>query len=129
MEAEFAGAFMKMIGALLFVLGLILLLIYFLKKFRLKTFALAPDSRMHLIGTLSLAPKRSLALVEIMDQWILIGVGAENLTLISKLERPEESHAVAGTVAGKKSGFMSLLQEKRMTHRKRASDRRNGEIS
>ncbi|MFC1822955.1 flagellar biosynthetic protein FliO [Thermodesulfobacteriota bacterium] len=129
METEFGGAFIKMLGALLFVLGLILLLIYLFKRFRLNSFALAPYSQMRLIGTLNLAPKRALALVEIMDQWVLIGIGTENITLISKLDRPLESHAGAEGAPEKKAGFLSLLQEKRLAHRKKTSNRRNGEIS
>ena len=129
MEAEFAGAFIKMVGALLFVLGLLLLLIYLLKKFRLKTFSIAPDSRMHLIGTLNLAPKRALALVEIVDQWILVGVGAENITLISKIERPQETQPASEADPGKKAGFLSLLQEKGAAYRKKTAKRNDGEIS
>ncbi|MBN2061870.1 MAG: flagellar biosynthetic protein FliO [Deltaproteobacteria bacterium] len=46
---------------------------------------------MRVLGTLNLAPKRAIALVEICDQWMVIGIGTDTVTLISKLERQEES--------------------------------------
>ena len=46
---------------------------------------------MRILGTLNLAPKRAVALIEVCDQWLLVGIGTENVTLISKLDQPCES--------------------------------------
>ena len=43
---------------------------------------------MRILGMLQLAPKRAIALVEVCDQWLIVGVGTENVTLISKIEPP-----------------------------------------
>ena len=48
-------------------------------------------SLMRTISTLSLGPRRSLALVEVSGQWFLVGVGSENISLISRIEKPADS--------------------------------------
>ena len=40
------------------------------------------------LATLPLGPKRSLALIEICDQWILVGVGTDSISMISKIDKP-----------------------------------------
>jgi flagellar protein FliO/FliZ len=105
---EIANASIKMIGSLLLILGLIACLFYLFKRFRFGSFSQKNVPRMRLIGTLNLAPKRGLALVEIRDQWLLVGVGTENVTLISSLERPEEAEEA---VARPAASFSSVLRK------------------
>ena len=114
MGVDFGSAFIKMIGALLLILGLIMLLLYLLKRLRLRSLSLENYPEMRLIGMLNLAPKRSLALVELLDQWLLVGIGSENVTLISKFKRPVEMDHIATPETGKGMRFLSLLQEKRL---------------
>lgn len=110
--SDFGTASIKTAGSLILILGLIVFLFYLLKKFRLNTFPMGKHPLMRLLGTLSLAPKRSLALVEICGQWFVVGVGTENISLISKVDAPTEqdrSEAVSG--AGSR-GFHALLKKK-----------------
>ena len=89
MTPEFGGMSLRMFGSLLVVLGLILLLFYLARRLRLRG---EPRSahvpQMRLLGTLSIAPKRALALVEFSDKWLIVGIGAENVNLITTLDRP-----------------------------------------
>ena len=79
-----------MIISLIVILGLIIFLFFLLKRLRLSPVYGNRVPVMRILGTLSLAPKRAIALVEIMDQWLIVGIGTENVTLISRLERPLE---------------------------------------
>lgn len=99
----------KMLFALMLMLGLIFALVYLLK--RLKMGGLSGNRRpsMRLLGHLSLAPRKGIALVEACDQWLVIGIG-ENVNLISKVDRPP-SDALPDTVSpGGGNVFQSILE-------------------
>jgi flagellar biosynthetic protein FliO len=104
-------ATLKMIGSLLIVLGLIFGFFYGLKQLRSRAFASGPARQMRLLTTLNLAPRRSLALVELDDQWFVIGVGAESVRLISQMQRPPASEAAGVADSGNGSRFHRLLQQ------------------
>jgi flagellar protein FliO/FliZ len=108
---ELGMASLKMIGSLMVVLGLILGLFYALKRLRLRPFQGGPSRQMRLIATLNLAPKRALSLVELNGQWLVIGVGAESVRLITRMDRPAETEALASADAGNGRGFQALLQQ------------------
>jgi flagellar biosynthetic protein FliO len=83
----------KMFLSLLLMLGLIYALYYIMKRLKIGPLTGSRPASMRLLGTLSLAPKRGIALVEVCGQWFVIGIGSENVSLISKVERPEEGTA------------------------------------
>jgi flagellar biosynthetic protein FliO len=89
-EADLAASAVKTAGALLLILGVIVCLFYGLKKLRLGSAASSGLSRMRLLNTMSLAPKRSVALIEVRDEWLVVGVGTDSVTLLTRLNRPEE---------------------------------------
>ncbi len=90
MTGEFGNITLKMVGSLVFIIGLILLFVYLLKRFRIGPLSLNRSPAFRLLGSLTLAPKRSIALVEIHNQWLILGVGTERVTLLSKMDRPDE---------------------------------------
>ena len=100
----------KMLFSLMLMLGLIFALVFLLK--RLKTGNLSGNRfpSMRLLGHLSLAPRKGIALVEVCDQWLVIGIGTENVNLISRIDRPP-CDAVPNTVnpAGG-NVFQSILE-------------------
>ena len=63
------------------------------------------------LATLSLAPKRSLALVEVCDQWLLVGVGTENVSLISKFEKPDKDSQFFKEMPMEKNSFDAFLSK------------------
>ena len=90
MDTNFLAASFKMVMILIVITGLIFALIYMLRKFRLQTLALKKIPEIRLISTLNLNYKRSIALVEVCDQWLVVGVGGQNVNLLAKLERAPE---------------------------------------
>jgi len=126
MTAEFGSLSLKMAGSLALVLGLIITLLYIVKRVRWSTLSYAGYPEMRLIGTLTLAPKRSIALIEICDQWLVVGIGTENVTLLSKFD-PPEGHSPAddrGLKSGK--GFYSFLQDRGVFQRREKMAERKG---
>jgi flagellar protein FliO/FliZ len=103
-------ASLKMIGSLLLIVGLILLLFYLIKRLRLNPLALRRDPQMRLIETLNLAPKRSVSLIEVRDHWLVLGVGAESVTLLSRLDAPPQPTNTHPGNPDDRRGFHSLLQ-------------------
>ena len=90
MTGELETAAIRTVASLGLVVGLIVGLFYVFRRWRFGALAANNQAAMRLVGTLSLAPRRSLALVEIDDQWLVVGVGADHVTFIAKLERPPE---------------------------------------
>ena len=101
---------MKMIGSLLLILGLIVCLFYLLKRLRLSPLSGNTIPHMRVLGTLNLAPRRRIVMVEIYDQWLLLGIGSESVTLVSKLDRPPETHNPCSEKERGGGSFHTLLQ-------------------
>lgn len=83
----------KMIVALLFVLGLILLLYYGASR---KGFGLLPAARSGQIKVLemrSLGPKKGVCLIRVRDEEFLLGLGGDRVELLARLEGPKTTFA------------------------------------
>lgn len=93
-------ASVKMFGTLLLVVGLIVLIFYLMKRFRLTPFPGGRETRMRLHGTLPLGPRRQIALVEVCGQWLVLGVGTETISLLSRVDPPS---GLEGRSAGQSS--------------------------
>ena len=91
MEENLLAAFLKMAGTLILVTAMIFMVIYLLKRFRLKSLSLKKIPEIRLISTLNLGVKKSIALVEVCDEWLVLGVGTQSVTLLTKLERPSQA--------------------------------------
>jgi flagellar biosynthetic protein FliO len=100
----------KMFISLIIMLGLIFSLYYFLKRFKLGPLSMGRNPMMRIIGTLNLAPKRGIALIEVCDQWLVIGIGVEDLTLISKVDRPAVNALPDTGAAPGGNAFHSILE-------------------
>lgn len=101
---------LKMFISLIIMLGLIFALVFILKRLKMGPLSGNRSRSMRVLGHLSLAPRKGIALVEVCDQWLLIGIGVESVNLISKIDRPAcEPVADAGHEGGGK-GFQSILE-------------------
>ena len=88
MEPGFLAATIKMIVIFILITFLIFLLVYLLKRFRLKSLSIKGVPQIRLVNILNLAPKKSVALVEVSGEWLVLGLGAESVTLLTKLAHP-----------------------------------------
>lgn len=101
---------LNMITSLVIILGCILLLFFFLKRLRYSPLTRGSLPAMRVVGMLNLAPKRALALVEVGDQWLLVGVGTENVSFISRVERPPGEGTSDLGRSSKDGKFHSILE-------------------
>jgi flagellar biosynthetic protein FliO len=108
-KEEMTTAALKMLGSLILVIGLIVTLFYLARKVRGRVAGPGRTARMQLIETLTIAPRRLVVLVEIRDQWLILGVGTEEVRLLSQLQRPVENEAVERH-SGAHDGFQSILK-------------------
>ncbi len=90
MYTDFNILSFKLAVSLLVVFILMILFFFILRRLKGGSLSISKYPLMKNIATLSLAPKRSIMLVEVCDQWLLVGVGAENISLISKIDKPAE---------------------------------------
>ena len=120
---------LNMITSLIIILGCILLLFFFLKRLRFNPLTSAKLPVMKVVGILNLAPKRAIALVEIGDQWLLVGVGTDSVTFLSKVERPAEAGTPDLGISSKDGKFHSVLEHIGLRRRDpmNAGDRENAE--
>ena len=121
MSTDFGIISMKMVGSLMLILGLIILLFYLLKRLRLSPLCNNRIPVMRILGTLNLAPKRAIALIEVCNQWLIVGIGTENVTLISRLDQPPELDNPVTGVSTNGRRFHSFLQNISLGQRGRES--------
>lgn len=110
-QGNLGMASLKMGAALFIVIGMILGLYYLSRKLRDGRFLLRKSSGMRVIGSLSVAPKRSVALVEVCGEWLVLGIGTESITLLSRFENPPANPSEVMSPGGERSGtFQTLLR-------------------
>jgi len=92
------------------MLGLIFALVFILKRLKMGPLSGDRFPPMRLMGTLSLAPRKGIALVEVCDQWLVLGISAENVNLISRVDRPACDAVPETGNTGSGNVFQSILE-------------------
>lgn len=83
---------LKMAGGLLFLLALILLAFWGIKRFGPRAGLRFPgQGDLELLGQLSLGPKRSLAVVRFLNKKVLIGVTESSITTLTEIQADHET--------------------------------------
>jgi len=100
---------LQMLGALALVLGLLLLSLHGLKRWRAKMGGGLAGSQIQVLDVRTLAPKSAVALVEVAGQWLLLGIGANSVDLLTKIE-PQQTGS-AGDFRERKNAFSKNLIE------------------
>ena len=86
-----ATAVFQMMASLALVLGIIYLLYYVLNRwFKGAAIGKTRSGHIRVVETRYLAPKRSLMIVEVGGEYLLLGNGSEGVQLIKKLENGDE---------------------------------------
>lgn len=99
-----------MITSLTVIIALILLLFFILRRFRFNPLSSNKLPVMRVLGTLNLAPKRAIALVEICDQLLVVGIGTESVTLISKFDHPNGKNISEADIPSGEGKFHAFLE-------------------
>ncbi len=87
-QGDAVASLWSMLGALAFVVGIILLLAYVTKRLKLVT---ANQGGIKTVSATPLGQKEKLVLVELEGQQYLLGVTSQQITLIDKLSSPTQA--------------------------------------
>ena len=99
---ELAGSLAQMLGSLVLVIGIILILYYLAGRF-LKVPNGTAFRYIRVVETRHLAPKKSLVLVEVGGEYLLLSNSGEGVSFIKQVELVEEIEVVD------ESGYATLI--------------------
>lgn len=87
----FTGSVIKMVTALGIVLSLLFAVVYLVKKYLGKKIGLAgQEQKIRVVTSTYLGPKKSIALVEVAGEKIVVGVTATHISMLTKVGRDED---------------------------------------
>ena len=92
-----AGSLMQTTFALLFVLALLVGGAWFLKRFGPKNLGGAGGT-VKLVGSLSLGTRERILVVEVGDQWIVVGASPGRMNALATMPRQENAEAAPATL-------------------------------
>ena len=111
-----SGSLLQTIFALMFVLALLIALAWAMKRYGPK--ALGGNSKMRVISSLNLGGRERIVLIEVADQWIVVGASPGRINALATLPRqegdlPTLSSAQNGPAAANFSEWLKQTIEKR----------------
>ena len=89
-----AGSLLTPIFALLFVLALLVAIAWLLKRYGPK--ATGAGSTVRLVGSLSLGGRERIIVIEVADQWIVVGAAPGRVNALATMPRPAGATTSAG---------------------------------
>ena len=91
---ELAGSIAQMVGSLILVIGIILILYYLAARFLKLPQGGGAFRYIRVVETRHLAPKKSLVLVEVAGEYLLLSSSGDGVSFIKKVEMLEEIEVV-----------------------------------
>jgi flagellar protein FliO/FliZ len=85
-QPDLLGATLKTFTTLCVVLGLLILILYLIKRFFYLRNPLSNEKLIRVIATAHLAPKARIALVEVMGKKLVVGVSQESIRFLTKID-------------------------------------------
>ena len=111
-----AGSLLQTIFALVFVLALLIGLAWFMKRYGPKV--MGGNNKMRVVSSLNLGGRERIVLVEVADQWIVVGASPGRVNALATLPRqegepPQLAAAQNGPAAANFSEWLKQTIEKR----------------
>ena len=111
-----AGSLLQTIFALVFVLALLIGLAWVMKRYGPK--AMGGNSKMRVVSSLNLGGRERIVLIEVADQWIVVGASPGRVNALATLPRqegepPQLAAAQNGPAAANFSEWLKQTIEKR----------------
>ena len=97
--ASLATSILKTIGALLLVLGLLLILMQFLRKLGMGNRQLPHGPLIRVLDTRMVAPKKHVAVLDIAGEFIAVGITDQQVSLLTSLKDNTEVSEAASKVS------------------------------
>ena len=84
-----AGGMLQVFLVLLFVLGLIIVAAWLMRRFSL--LPTAAGRHLRVVSGIMVGQRERVVIVEVQGQWLVLGVTAQNVNLLSSLPKPEDA--------------------------------------
>ncbi len=98
-KPDLFSASLKMVYTLGLVLGLIFIIFHLFKKFGLKNSVFGGEGKpIKVLSTGFLAPRKSIALVEVAGDVLVIGISNDQISLLGNVQDPERIEQIKGTL-------------------------------
>jgi flagellar protein FliO/FliZ len=111
MEVGFTGALVKMVGGLAGVLALMLLLYWLVRRFLPGQGVPLRNARIRMLGRLGLGQRSQVAMVQVGDKVLILGVTPTNVNLLDKVDSIDELGEGGGeSQVTPAVGFMDTLK-------------------
>ncbi|MCS0807394.1 flagellar biosynthetic protein FliO [Massilia agilis] len=107
--APAAGGLLQTLLALCFVLALLAGLAWLAKRFGPR--AMGGTANLRIVGALSLGGRERILVVEVADQWIVVGASPGRVNVLSTMPRQELPPAPPGMAASVPAGFGDWLKQ------------------
>ena len=102
---DLLSASLKMTYTLILVLGLMFVVFYFFKKFGLKNSVFGGEGKpIKVLSTGFLAPRKSIALVEVAGDILVLGIAHDRISLLGNVQDPEKIEQIKSSLHKKGSG-------------------------
>lgn len=112
-----SGSVFSMLLGLVAVLAVMAAIAWGLKRFGL-TRPLSGNAAAKIIGGVSVGTRERVVVIEVGEQWIVVGVAPGRVNALATMPRQEQPSAAAGTTASGSPAFASWLRQ--------TMDKRNG---
>ena len=106
-----SGSLLQVIFGLIVVLGLMALLAWALRRFNAGK-ALGP-SNIRVVGGVNVGPRERVMVVEIADQWVVVGVAPGRVNALATMQKQEAALAEDAAPAGNFSSWLTQTMDKR----------------
>jgi len=104
-KPDLLSASLKMTYTLILVIGLMFVVFHFFKKFGLKNSVFGGEGKpIKVLSTGFLAPRKSIALVEVAGDILVLGIAHDRISLLSNVQDPEKIEQIKGSLHKKGSG-------------------------
>lgn len=104
------AATVKMMAALALIIGLLLIAMWLLKKFRPTQLALGGANRaVEVLARTMLTPKAGLSVVKVGGKVLVLGVTDQQVNLVAELTDPEAIESLTAPAGGGKTSFADLV--------------------
>ncbi len=98
-KPDLFSASLKMVYTLGLVLGLMFVIFHLFKKFGLKNSVFGGEGKpIKVLSTGFLAPRKSIALVEVAGDVLVIGISNDQISLLGNIQDPERIEQIKGTL-------------------------------
>lgn len=86
---SFFWSFFKMLGALSVVIALMIVAMYFMKKFFSRPMTeMQTGAAINIVSTRYLGPKSSIMLIEVLGQLLLVGISDRQMSMLTTINDP-----------------------------------------